>query len=48
MKAIITVIEDESLPVGKEIIQRVIKPAIRYNGKQIKPAEFQVNKGITV
>ncbi len=39
-------IPDENLDEGKEIISRVIKPQINYQGKLIQPAQVEVAQGV--
>tara|TARA_Y100001970_G_C14230809_1_gene858508 strand:+ start:2386 stop:3105 length:720 start_codon:yes stop_codon:yes gene_type:complete len=48
MRSKIFVVPDENIPDGKEIISRVIKPGIKYNGRFIKHSEIQVNKGTKI
>ena len=45
MKVEASFVEDDTLEKGKEIITRVIKPGIKFNRKQIRHAQIQVNKG---
>lgn len=44
MKVTANFIEDEDLPVGKQIITGIIKPQINYNGKMIQSAQITVSQ----
>ena len=42
MKVIATMIQDDSIPKGKQIIKRIIKPQVNYKGNMIQAAEVVV------
>jgi len=42
MKAVVTMILDDSLPEGERVIRRVLKPQVNYLGKMIQAAELVV------
>lgn len=44
MKAAVTFVTDESLEQGKQIITRIIKPQINYNGQMIQAAQIEVSQ----
>lgn len=44
MKAAVTFVTDETLEEGKQIITRIIKPQINYNGQMIQAAQIEVNQ----
>ena len=45
MKAAASVLPDENLKKGEQIITRIIKPQVNYNGKMIQSAEIEVSIG---
>lgn len=45
-KVIATFSEDENLPPNSQIITRVIKPQINYNGKMIQSSEIHVSQNL--
>ena len=45
VKAAATIIPDENLKKGEQIITRIIKPQVNYNGKMIQSAEIEVSIG---
>lgn len=46
MKVTANFIEDEDLPVGKQVITGVIKPQINYRGKMIQSAQITVSQNL--
>lgn len=46
IKAIVTFETDESLPNGEQIISRIIKPQINYNGVMIQTAQIVVSQNL--
>lgn len=44
MRAAVTFVTDESLEEGKQIITRIIKPQINYNGQMIQAAQIEVSQ----
>ena len=46
MKVTANFIEDEELPVGKQIITGIIKPQINYKGKMIQSAQITVSQNL--
>jgi len=45
MKMLATMIEDENLEKGVEIITKIIKPQVNYRGQQIQAAQVEVSVG---
>ena len=45
MKAAASILPDENLKKGEQIISRIIKPQVNYNGKMIQSAEIEVSIG---
>ena len=45
MKAAATLVPDESLEKGKQIITRIIKPQVNFKGFMIQSAEIEVSIG---
>jgi hypothetical protein len=45
MKMLATIIEDENLEKGVEIITKIIKPQVNYRGQQIQAAQVEVSVG---
>jgi len=45
MKLITSAREDDTLPVGQEIITRIIKPPVNYQGKMIQAGQVEVSVG---
>lgn len=43
---VVNAIEDSSLKQGEEIISRIIKPLVKYNGEQIQAAQVDISIGI--
>lgn len=46
MKVTANFVEDENLPVGKQIITGIIKPQINYQGKMIQSAQITVSQNL--
>lgn len=46
MKVTANFVEDEELPVGKQIITGIIKPQINYKGKMIQSAQITVSQNL--
>lgn len=44
MKASVTYVTDETLKDGEQIITRIIKPQVNYNGIMIQPAQIEVSQ----
>ncbi|MAV64809.1 MAG: hypothetical protein CMG00_06440 [Candidatus Marinimicrobia bacterium] len=45
MKVVVNFITDENLEKGKQIITKIIKPQINFNGKMIQSAQIEVSVG---
>ncbi|HCO68944.1 MAG TPA: hypothetical protein DIT04_14465, partial [Dysgonomonas sp.] len=45
MKVVANFIPSEDLEKGKQIITRIIKPQVNFNGKMIQPAQIEVSVG---
>jgi hypothetical protein len=45
MRVVTTFVADENLEEGEQIITKVIKPQVNYNGEMIQQAQIQVNQG---
>ena len=45
MKASVNFIPDEDLEKGKQVISRIIKPQVNYNGVMIQTAQIEVSQG---
>ena len=43
---VVNAIEDSNLKQGEEIISRIIKPLVKYNGEQIQAAQVDISIGI--
>jgi len=43
---VVNAIEDKNLKQGEEIISRIIKPLVRFNGEQIQAAQVDISIGI--
>jgi len=46
MKVVANFIEDEELPLGKQVITGITKPQINYQGKMIQAAQINVSQNI--
>ena len=45
MNAMANFIQSEDLPTGKQVITRIIKPQVNYQGKMIQAAQIEVSVG---
>ena len=45
MKVVATLVVDENLKKGEQIISRIIKPQVNYRGKMIQSAQIEVSTG---
>jgi cell division septum initiation protein DivIVA len=43
---VVNAVEDSNLKQGEEIISRIIKPLVKYNGEQIQAAQVDISIGI--
>jgi hypothetical protein len=43
---VINAVEDKNLKQGEEVISRIIKPLVKYNGEQIQAAQVDISIGI--
>jgi len=45
MNAMANFIQSEDLPTGKQVITRIIKPQVNFQGKMIQAAQIEVSVG---
>ena len=45
MKSVASFVTDENLKKGDQIITRIIKPQVNFNGKMVQSAQIEVSIG---